>query len=62
MSSEDWGVLEDIALAAVENTPSAPAATASPAQIGGVLMHWAVSVAKKDPALRERILKQAMGA
>ena len=58
MSSEDWKVLEDMASAAMQGIAKRPVMSPSPSQIGAVLMHWAISQAKKDPSVREKILEQ----
>jgi hypothetical protein len=57
MSSEDWNFLEGLARKAMEGVG---AMTPSPAQLGGVLMHWAITQAKKDPELSEQALSCAV--
>lgn len=52
MSSDDWYRLEDFSHVA------APTKTVSPAQIGGLLLHWAISQAINDPELGEQIINE----
>jgi hypothetical protein len=62
MSKADWELLEEIADAAAGLANGTPERAISPAQVAAVLMHWALDVAQKDPALRDRIMKRVAHA
>ncbi|HLY54918.1 MAG TPA: hypothetical protein VKS60_05140 [Stellaceae bacterium] len=62
MSQDDWRLLEEIAAAAAEAVPGKPAKAVSPAQVAGVLVHWALDATRNDPDLRARILERAAHA